>query len=832
MELHKFLGKILQPLSKILRKILGFGFLFCVILGNLSFGVDYTDYSLPSTITLNGGQRQDTITSSKGNGQATTIGYNRNPHLTINGTAGSQYTLTIADSTTTFYSGGFSVASGIQSALISAHTLAIQSGSVSVGNGANFRVVSSGNTINAQGSEYGGESKVRFSRGSSLQLNQNATADFSNANFFIHDGSTNLLQGANLKISVTKAIRFQNEFVSNGGIANLNGSVYNVGGAVGIQNTTSTFTINGGNVSVSGNFYNGLESKDMSVDNTGSVAGGFNTFDSAFGGGGNLIINGGNLSITGALISQMGGTSIRDGGIYDAKSSTISIYGGTLSTTNGVQNRTGSTITIGADNNGKLGQIIGNVSNNGTFIIDASGASDGNHTFITGTLSGSAPTLRNGNTEFASSNINGGNLAVSLNNDKIASFTHALSPNQSATLNTLGNKIYTTNGASTASLTQLAQNLNQDIFSTFVSSPFAIISYLKSSLDSSLPPNINRPKSTNKSNALSLSLIGSGLSLDTSTQGAKSAFGGSGGIKISFAKDLLLASLSRTHTLPAILTLNAGYTYTALKTSSQSSMLNQDTSLNAQTAGIEAIFLLAFADKRFSISTNLGGFMSFLEASRLLDSSLIATKSQLKSSFGLYQVSLDSIFSYDFASFVSQNSGLNVLSPYVGLHQSVNILPSFAESSDEGAISSQIRLKSNDYTAYHLGIIAGVKYSFLLSRFANNQFSSNKDARLNAKVQYEYLAYHSQKSLDFAYIASQNAQNPQNTQNLSFGMPLAHKLNANLGVEKDFANGLNLGLEITFSTLLSSPHTNPASPEIPARQYYFYGANATLGYRF
>lgn len=830
--MRKILGLFLKPLSKILRKILGFLFLFCVILGNVSFGVDYTDYSLPSTITLNGGQRQDTITSSKGNGQATTIGYNRNPHLTINGVASSQYALRVQDSTTTFFSSGISVSSGIEATFTSIHTLAIQSGSVSVGNGASFRVVSSGNTINAQGSEYGGESKVRFSRGSSLQLAQNATADFSNANFFIHDGSVNLVQNANLKISVAKAIRFQNEFVSNGGIATLNGSVYNVGGAIGIQNTTSTFTINGGSVSVSGNFYNGAESKDMSVDNTGSVAGGFNTFDSAFGGGGNLIItNGGTMSVTGTLISQQGGTSINGGGIYDPKNSTISIYGGTLTATGGVQNRTGSTITISTDSSGKLGQIIGNVTNSGAFIIDASGASDGNHTFITGTLSGSAPTLRNGNTEFASSNINGNNLAVTLDTAKITSFTHALSPNQSATLNALGSRIYTTNGASSTSLAQLTQNLNYGVFSAFVSSPFAFISYLKSSLDSTSQTITNSPKSTDKSNALSINLIGSGLSLDTSTDGAKSAFGGSGGVKISFAKDLILASLSRTRTLPATLALNAGYTYTTLKTSSQSSMLNQDISLSAQTAGIEAILLLRFADKRFGFSTNLGGFMSFLEAHRTLDSSLISTKSPLKSSFALYQVALDSIFSYDFASFVSANSGLNVLAPYIGLHQSINILPSFAESSDE-VTPSQMKLKSNDYTAYHLGLIAGVKYSFLLSRFASNQ-----SLRLNAKMQYEYVAYHSQKSLDFAYIASQSAQNnqssqsPQSAQNLSFGVPLTHKLNANLGIEKDFANGLNLGLNITFDTLFSSQNTN-SSPETLNQKYYFYGANATLGYRF
>ena len=129
--------------------VIGFALLGCV---NVAYCINYTDYTLPSTITLNG-NRSDTITSSKGNGQATTIGYNRNPHLTINGRANSQYVLQVSDNTTTFYSGGFSVANGIQSAIMSAHTLAIQSGSVSVGNGATFNVISSGTTINPQGSE-------------------------------------------------------------------------------------------------------------------------------------------------------------------------------------------------------------------------------------------------------------------------------------------------------------------------------------------------------------------------------------------------------------------------------------------------------------------------------------------------------------------------------------------------------------------------------------------------------------------------------------------------------------------------------------------------------
>lgn len=139
---------------------------------NIAYALDYTDYTLPSNISLNGGQRQDTITStpSPQGWQMTTIGLNRNPHISINGTATSRYALQVRDNTTTFYSGGFNIGSGVEATLMGIHTLAIESGSVSVGSGASFSVVSSGNTINPQGSEYGGESKVRFARGTSLSL--------------------------------------------------------------------------------------------------------------------------------------------------------------------------------------------------------------------------------------------------------------------------------------------------------------------------------------------------------------------------------------------------------------------------------------------------------------------------------------------------------------------------------------------------------------------------------------------------------------------------------------------------------------------------------------
>lgn len=779
--------------------------------GSSVYALDYTDYSLPSNITLNGGQRQDTITSTKSpqGWQMTTIGLNRNPHLSINGAATSQYTLQVRDDTTTFYSGGFSIGSGVEAALTSIHTLAIESGSVSVGSGATFRIISSGNTINAQGSEYGGESKVRFARGTSLNLAQNARADFSNANFFIHDGSTAISQGANLTISATKAIRFQNEFINNGGSVNLTGSVYNVGSPIGVRNnTTSTFIINGGNVSITGNFYNGIESKDMSVDSTGSVAGGFNVLDSAFGGGGNLTINGGSMSVSGTLISQMGGDSINGGGISNPRNSSISIYGGTLSATGGVQNKSGSTLTIGALN-GVMGKIQGDVINSGQIIIDAQGASGGTHQFITGTLNtGSNISLINGNTEFATSSLQNQNktLTVNLDTAKIANFTSSLEPNQKSTLNALGSQIYTTNGATSPRLTQSADLLNQSAF-TLLSAPFSLISILKSNL--SYPISYTSHTSKIKTNSLEIGFIGGILQ-------SSSKISGGGGVRLGYAKDF--ASYFGISSLE----IEAGYIYSAIKDNATSTLLSYGSSLTSHTAGAEAIFFTPLTrDSRLWLKVGLGGFMTFIDSSREVDTTLLWGNPSLKSSLSLYQVALDSSVGYE----VVRLSNF-IATPYLGLHQSVNILPSFAESSGQSSAlqSTSIALKTQGYKAYHLGLIVGLEARLRLrerafggERTANT--AESKKGVLLGKIEYEYLAFSSQKSIDFAYPSGDF---------ISFGTPHSHKVRGALGFQKDFTNGVTLGVEASIQSLIS---TQSISKTL-GQSLYFYGANATVGYRF
>ena len=786
-----------------------FGILCFLWGGGSVYGIDYTNSTLPSNISLNGGQRQDTITSIKSpqGWQMTTIGLNRNPHLSINGTAGSQYALQVRDTTTTFYSGGFSIGNGIESTLTSVHTLAIESGSVSVSSGATFSVISSGTTINAQGSEYGGESKVRFARGSGLNLAQNASAEFSNANFFIHDGSTSIAQGANLTISATKAIRFQNEFTNNSGSVKLTGSVYNVGYSSSIwENSVSTFTINGGSVSITGDFYNGAESKDMSVDNTGG--GLLNTFDPAFGGGGNLFINGGSMSVSGTLISQMGGDSINGGGISNPRNSTISIYGGTLSTTGGVKNKAGSTITIGALN-GTMGKIASNVTNAGKIIIDAQGASAGTHQLITGTMSqqtGSSISLRNGNTEFATSNLQNTELTVKLDTDKISSFTSSLDPNQKSTLNALGNQIYTTNGATSSRLTQSADLLDQSAFSAFVSTPFSLISYLKSNL--SYPISYaSKTNKTNKTNQLEIGFIGGILQSKASSK----ISGGGGGIRVGYAKDF--ASYLGDLRLEA----NAGYVYSAIKDSATSTLMSYASSLTSHTAGAEAVFSIPLTrDARLGLKFGLGGFMTFIDSSREVDTRLLWANPSLKSSLSLYQIALDSSVGYE----VVRLSNF-IATPYLGLHQSVNILPSFAESSEQANApqNTSIALKTQGYKAYHLGLIVGLEAQVRLKEFGESmerRVSTQEDKKgvLLGRIEYEYLALSSQKSIVFEYPS---------TDSISLKPPHSHKVRGALGFQKSFTNGVTLGVEASIQSLISIEE---------ALSLYFYGANATVGYRF
>lgn len=787
------------------------------LLINIAHCVDYTDYSLPSNISLNGGQRQDRVTSTQSpqGWQMTTIGLNRNPHLSINGTAGSQYSLQVLDTTTTFYSGGFSIGNGIESALTSIHTLAIERGGVSVGSGATFSVISSGTTISEQGSEYGGESKVRFARGTSLNITQNASAEFSNANFFIHDGSTTLSQNANLTISATKAIRFQNKFTNNGGSVKLTSSVYNVGSPVGVRNdnTISTFTINGGSVSITGNFYNGAESKDMSVDSTGG--GLLNVYDSAFGGGGNLIINGGNMSVNGTLISQQGGDSINGGGISNPRNSTISIYGGTLSATGGVQNLSGSTLTIGALNK-KMGQLIvgagQKVQNNGSIIIDLAGANAGvikpfidtngsSSSLITGNTQ---ITIKNGNSDFANAssfdNANGV-INFTINQNAINNFKATLNANESATLGAFGDDIFTISGASSANLKATANSVNRATFGAFYATPLAMIDTLNADI-SSTPKRktatrkiiTQRTKSqtrqtrqvrkiaTTNPNDINAELVLKGVS----TNGTNGILGG---IKAGYGVDFANARFA----------LNLAYAYGSISGATKGDIATFATSTKSHNFALNSQLNTRFAGN-FGFDLGLSGAIALTNSTRKVESTAINLDSTLKSAQNIYQIAVDSVFLYDFR---IRNF---TITPYLGLRQGYIAMPKFSESG-----SGAFVLSAEAYNAYFLDALLGAKMGFDFGNYG----------AILADLEYKFLAFKTQKERILRYV---NAT--QGADILRFGIPNAHKISVDLGYHKDF-NRWYLRIDGNFSALINASKANDTNIN-----FYAYGINAKFGWRF
>lgn len=723
--------------------------LVCVTLSG-AYGVDWTNATLPTSITLNGGQRQDTITStpSPQGWKMTTIGLNRNPHLSISGTAGSQYALTIKDSTTTFYSGGFSVASGIESTLISAHTLSIENGSVNISNGAKLSVISSGSTINAQGSEYGGESKVRFGSGSTLNLAQNATADFSNAKFFIHNGNTNLSQSANLKISAN-TIRLQNSLTNNGGSVNLTGNVYNVGYSGSIQsNSVSNFALNGGSVTITGNFYNGVESNNMSVDTTGG--GLFNAFDPAFGGGGNLIItNGGTMSVTGILISQMGGDSIQGGGIYNPRNSTISIYGGTLQVGT-LQNNNGSTLTFGIQN-GTMGKLAGNLTNNGgNVVVDFSGANDGQtYQFITGTISGANITYTNA--DFANITLNGGSATYNLDSTKVNAFTQGLVGNERAIFEAnkavMGNAIYSS--GSSEQIKQYMSSTNQSI-NDIINAPFSALFSLKNASADFMDSNTAGEN-------LKVSVIGSKFLTGNHGNNVGTLIGAQVGSKIfntTFSVSYGKANIEHTNSAQSITHASHNVMFRATQTIELSQSLH---------------FLLG------------GAYLSsFGEINR--HNTLVQSRTNASQDMSIIQI--DSLLLKTFS------MGERIaFTPYAGLHHYVYSIEALKENA-----SNALQTQTNSF--YALGVGIGIKGNYSFNGY-----------NIFGKVHYELMTMEEDKNIKVLYGTQSLTYAPPlyNTLNIALGGSFTMANNTFIDVGGFFVNyginntiGLNASLRKEF----------------------------------
>ena len=404
-------------------------FVVGVLGADFAFGIDIPDHTLPNTITLRAGeQRTDTaISSPSGVWEANTFEYrdgSEGSNLTLNGGAGSKYTLKINDDKTTFYAKNFTIGQDTKLELNHFHTINF-AGDVNVGANSEFTIINSGNTLtSAQGSEFGKRSKIRFgNKNTKFTLGENSKVLFTYTLFFMSDAEITLSTNSSLDIISANAARFQNTFTNNGGTVTFGGivgnsmvktNVYNIGSPaskdVNAKNTTATFTNNNGNITVNGDFYNGGKAL---TDISGAM---IETFDPPFGGGGNLVLKGGTMRVTGKLVSQRGGTEYYGGELRDVQNSTISIYGATLIVGGGLENKQGSTITFGVLN-GKMGELKGNLTNeSGVVAVDIKGVNLGqNYQIISGTIKGLGNDdiqIINPNSQFFSTSFNNGTLTI------------------------------------------------------------------------------------------------------------------------------------------------------------------------------------------------------------------------------------------------------------------------------------------------------------------------------------------------------------------------------------------------------------------------------------
>lgn len=759
-----------------------FIFLFCVV--NL-YSLDLMDSNLPSNITLNGA-RSDTLTStSNGKFQVTTIGYNRNPHLTIQGSG--QYQLQLKDSTTTWYSSGFSIessqAQSLQAAIIGTHTLSIETNGINISNGASFTFISSGNSINAQGTDYGGDSKVRFAKNTHLRLSQNASASFLQSKFFINNGEIMLDNGANLQIE-SSVIRLQNS-LNNSGKITLEGKVQNIGAPASYsKNTQATLQNNGGNITINGDFDNGGVA---SVDRTGEVAGGFNAQDPGFGGGGNLIINGGSVSINGRLISRLGGDVTADGDILNAQNSSIQIYGGILNVTNGLLNDTGSTLTFGAKD-GIMGQLNGNLeSKNGNVIINMAGVKNGTYKLINGSATGLTQgqnlNIMNGNNEFSSTTFNPNTFEVTMSakQGSITQFSNGLDSNNKAVLNALNakfNNIFSMQDATT--LRNITQNVLNSVHSGYVAMPFSILDSIKSNTQD-ISENIESGFSL-QANILGLGLVGGSVGV-----------GGLGGLNIS-AHHLWNGGF-----LKNTLKVSATYAYGSLDSKSEyTSVIN--TSNNV--AFLLADRLHFGMDSKIFVVLRGQYLASFMNARRELkglnDSSGISYGSAARTQFS--QLIFDTILGYDF----SFNNFK--ISPFAGLSNVINIFGAFNESAFLESNGLIISAKSQNI--YNLNMLIGLQ----------NRYYITQNIPLLLTIGYEM------KMLDSKDIEMQISNLETNAgETLHFNIPYKHRIFLNLGAEFSIANNLKGTLNCFYKANLG---------DFTLDSINAFGLNVAFLYRF
>ena len=336
---------------------------------------DYTGIIKPSSITLAGGVTQTHNAIADCNRYDCTFGYQNDKGVDFtyatSGSGKSSLTLnailpqnppSTAEKTIKFYMNNTTIKPNSNLTLNNFNSILLEK-TMSIDNAS---LIFNANTSSTS-------SIFQMNSGSRVLLTNGATLEV-NARQFLNREVVSVSKST-LNITATTATRSYNTIQNDGGSITINGNFYNLGQKVINYSTTSSvanFTSTDGQITINGNFYNGGQLPESLLVTSGDCrVGGC--------GGGNIIIDGGLMSVSGQLISQG----------KDGQNSSIQIKGGTLKVTGGLYNKDGSTLTFGV-RNGIMGKLQGNLTNqNGVVKVDLKGINTaGTHQIITGTITG------------------------------------------------------------------------------------------------------------------------------------------------------------------------------------------------------------------------------------------------------------------------------------------------------------------------------------------------------------------------------------------------------------------------------------------------------------
>nr|WP_317403151.1 hypothetical protein [uncultured Helicobacter sp.] len=393
------------------------------------YGIDYTG-RLPSQITLqNGASQVSNATPTCVNMRGCSFNYNW-----ATGAGGLDFSYSTANggNSTLTLNAKMPIETYGQTSLFYFDNLTIGSNSKLIINNFYSFMVNKSITLNPYASfevslQKGGggnkSSQFYLTDQTSVNLTQGSSFTIKNADLFISNGNINIENQATLDIDSTN-IRLHTS-LSNKGILNLKGDLWAIGTEGVLTSPSTTIIENYGTLNLVGNFHNG---------------GTLNTIYKEEGAG-KLLNYGGSITITGNLTNQS------EGGQH----SSVQIYGGSIKVDGGMTNATDSTLIFGSYN-GKLGQLIGDVNNQGKIQVDIAGASLGSHQLITGTLSGNTnlEILAGGSkSEFINSSTQGnGSIKLEKNTQAIDTFLHSLEQNQNSVITALEQSLNQTPGQS------------------------------------------------------------------------------------------------------------------------------------------------------------------------------------------------------------------------------------------------------------------------------------------------------------------------------------------------------------------------------------------------